>query len=222
MKPRIRSRVGLMTLAMAALWAQSSRPAAAQVPEENRKQVVEALGTPFIVFRDKVMDELKVSDEQREKLMQLAMEQVMETGPFLESLTETVPDREKKLEEHRKMTREKLAKNLKDVLKPDQQNRLRQLTLQQEGSFALGREDVRKELKITQEQMKQFMSISQELQKKVEAQVKQAQSGGNPNEIRPRIEQLRRDHGKKLEAVLTDAQRTQWKELLGPPFELGD
>jgi hypothetical protein len=222
MTSRIRSRAGLMALAMAALWAQSFQRAAAQVPEENRKQLVEALGPPFIVFRDKVLDELKVSDDQREKLMQLAMERIMETGPFLESLTDAGPEREKKLDEHRKAAREKLARDLKDVLQPAQQDRLRQLTLQQEGAFALGRDDVRKELKITQEQMKKFMAVVQDLQGKVQALVKEAQSGGNPEEIRPKIEQLRKDHARELEAVLTDAQKKQWKEMLGPPFELGD
>ena len=222
MKSRIRFRVGLMALAVATLWGQSFQRAAAQVPEENRKQLVEALGTPFIVFRDKVLDELKVSDDQREKLMQHLMEQIMETGPFLDSLAETGPEREKKLDEHRKNAREKLAKHLKEVLQPAQRDRLRQVTLQQEGGFALGQDDVRKELKITQEQMKKFMAIVQELQKNVEPLVKEAQSGGNPEEIRPKIEQLRKDHAKKLEAVLTDAQKKQWKEMLGPPFELGD
>jgi hypothetical protein len=220
---RIRLRVELLALAVAAGWGSFFPCAAvAQVPEENRKQLVEALGAPFIVFREKVLDELKVSDDQRDKLMQLAMEQIMQTGPFLESLTETGPEREKKLEEHRRITREKLAKNLKEVLQSEQLNRLRQVTLQQEGSFALGRDDVRKDLKITQEQLRQFMIISQDLQRQVEALVKQAQSGGKPEEIRPKIEQLRKDHGKKLEAVLTDAQKKQWKEQLGPPFELGD
>ena len=213
---------GLMALAVAALWGPSFQRAAAQVPEENRKQLVEALGPPFIVFRDKVMDELKVSDDQREKLMQLAMEQVMETGPFLESLAESGPEREKKLEEHRKKVREKLAGHLKDVLQPAQRDRLGQVTLQQEGPFALGRDDVRKELKITQEQMMKFMAIVQDLHKKVEPLIKDAQSGGNPEEIRPKIEQLRKDHARELEGVLTDAQRKQWKEMLGPPFELGD
>ena len=221
MKSRIRFRVGVMALAVVALWGQSFQRAAAQVPDEQRKQVVEALGAPFIVFREKVLDELKVSDEQKDKLMQHLMEQIMETGPFLDSLPETGQEREKKLNEHRKNAREKLAKHLKEVLQPEQLKRLRQVTLQQEGSFALGQDDVRKELKITQEQMKKFMAVVQELQKKVEALVKEAQSGGNPEEIRPKIEKLRKDHAKKLEAVLTDAQKKQWKELLGPPFELG-
>ena len=113
MPNRIRSRAGLMALAVAALWGPSVQRAAAQVPEENRKQVVEALGPPFIVFREKVLEELKVSDEQKEKLMQFLMEQIMETGPFLESLTETGPEREKKLGEHRKKALEKLARHLK-------------------------------------------------------------------------------------------------------------
>jgi hypothetical protein len=222
MKLRIRLHVGLMALAVAALAGPSLPRAAAQVPDENRKELVEALGPPFIVFREKVLDELKVSEEQKEKLMQHLMERIMETGPFLDSLKDAGPEREKKLNEHRTNAREKLAKQLKEVLQPEQLNRLRQVTLQQEGSFALGRDDVRKELKITQEQLKQFMAITQELQRQVEPLVKQAQSGGNPVEIRPKIEQLRKDHAKKLEAVLTDAQKKQWKELLGPPFELGD
>jgi len=208
--------------AVIAIWGPSSQSPAAQVPDENRKQLVEALGPPFILFREKVLDELKVSDEQKEKLMQYMMEQIMETGPFLDSLAETGPERDKKLEEHRKNAREKLAKHLKEVLQPGQRDRLRQVTLQQEGGFALGQDDVRKELKITQDQMKRFMAVVHELQKNVESLVKEAQAGGKPEEIRPKIEQLRKDHAKKLEAILTDAQKKQWKELLGPPFELGD
>jgi hypothetical protein len=221
-KSRIRFRVGLMALAVAGLWGTSSQRAAAQVPDENRKELVNALGTPFIVFREKVLDELKVSDDQREKLMQHLMERIMETGPFLDSLDGTGPEREKKLNEHRKSALEKLAKHLKEVLKPDQRNRLRQVTLQQEGGFVLGQDDVRKELKITPEQLKKFMAITHELQTSVEPLVKEAQSGGNPQEIRPKIERLRKDHAKKLEAILTDAQKKQWTEMLGPPFELGD
>src|SRR5262245_16562420 len=130
MKRCIRFRVGLMALAVSALVCQSFQSAAAQVPDENRKQVVEALGAPFVVFRDKVLDELKVSDDQREKLMQHVQEQIMETGPFLDALPESGPEREKKLNEHRKKALEKLAKHLKDVLEPGQLNRLRQVTLQ--------------------------------------------------------------------------------------------
>ncbi len=223
MPNRICYRVAVMALTVIALAGQSFQTAVAQViPDQNRKELTEALGAPFIVFREKVLDELKVSDDQREKLMQYAMEQVMETGPFLDSLKDAGQEREKKLNEHRKTALEKLAKHLKEVLQPGQLKRLRQVTLQQEGNFALGQEDVRKELEITQEQVKKFMDVVQELHKHVDPLIKEAQSGGNPEEIRPKVEQLRKEHAQKLEAVLTDAQKKQWKELLGPPFELGD
>jgi hypothetical protein len=219
---RIRFRVGVMALAVVALWGQSFQRAAAQVPEEQRKQVVEALGPQFIVYREKVLDELKVTDEQREKLMQNLMERIMETGPFLDSLKDAGPEREKKLEEHRKDARAKLAKQLKELLQPEQLKRWRQVTLQLEGPFALGQEDLRKDLKISQQQVMKFMAIVQDLHKKVEPLIKEAHSGGNPEEIRPKVEQIRKDHATQIEAVLTDDQKKQWKELLGPPFELGD
>ena len=116
MKSRIRFCVEVMAWTVVTLWAQAFQGAAAQAPEENRKQLMEALGTPFLVYRDKVLDELKVSDEQREKLLQQAMEQIMETGPFLNSLPETGQEPEQKLNEHRKNAQEKLAKYLKEVL----------------------------------------------------------------------------------------------------------
>ena len=192
------------------------------MPEENRKQLVEALGPPFIVFREKVLDELKVSDEQREKLMQLLMEQIMETGPFLDSLTESGPEREKKLNEHRKNAREKLAKT------PEGSAPARTTE-----SAAPGDASARGQLcprpGRRPERAEDHAGANEEIHghhagaaKESRALVKEAQSGGNPEEIRPKIEQLRKDHAKKLEAVLTDAQKKQWKELLGPPFELGD
>jgi hypothetical protein len=223
MKNWMRFHVQLIAVGLLGLSTQSFQEAAAQVPEENRREMAEALGPPFIVFRDKVLDELKVSDDQRDKLMQLAMKQIMETGPFLESLKDApAPEREEKLNDHRKVALEKLVKDEKDVLQPDQLKRLRQLTLQQEGGFALGHDEVRKELKITPEQMMKFSAIVQDLQKSVERLIKEAQSGGKPEELRPKVEQARRDHAKQLEAVLTEAQKKQWKEMLGPPFELED
>jgi hypothetical protein len=222
MKSKSRFRVSLTVLAVVALWVQQSPRAAAQVPDENRKQLVEALGTPFLVFRDKVLDEIKVSDEQKEKLFEHMMNQIMETGPFLDSLTETGEEREKKVNEHRKKAQEKLAKFLKEVLKPEQLKRLRGITLQQEGGLALGQEDVQAELKITPEQLKKFMAIMQELQKKIQPLIKEAQSGGKPEEIRPKILKIREEHGKKLEAVLTDEQTKKWKDMLGKSFDLGE
>ena len=109
----------------------------------------------------------------------------------------------------------------KGLLKEDQLKRLRQVLLQREGPFALGGE-TGKELGITDEQRKQFMSVGQELQKKVQPLVQEAQSGASPEEIRPKLMKLRKEQEAKIVALLTAAQKKQWQEMLGKPLELHD
>ena len=69
---------------------------------------------------------------------------------------------------------------------------------------------------------KKLMSIMQDLQKKALALQKEAQEGGNPQEIMPKMMKLRKEHESKIEALLTDAQKKQWKEMLGKQLDLGD
>jgi hypothetical protein len=47
--------------------------------------------------------------------------------------------------------------------------------------------DIRKEVKLTDGQRKQFMAVVQELPKKMEPLIKEAQSDGNSQEIGPKI-----------------------------------
>ena len=197
--------------------------AASDVPEEARRQLIEALGLPFMVFRDKVQDELKATDEQAQKLAKQLEETIQETMQFFQKLEGTKPEeREKELHAYRQKAHKKLAAFLKDVLKAEQLQRLRQLELQQEGPFALGRPDVMAELKLTDEQRKQFMGVVQQMQQKFEPLLREAQTKGNPDEIRPKAMQIRKEHAGRVDAILTEAQKKQWKEMLGKAFELGD
>ncbi len=213
--------------AAAAAEGEAPAPAAAsaaQVPDEARKQLVEALGGPFIVFRDKVQEELKLSEEQKQKLLEKFSDHVQETMKVFEKIKDLKPrEREKEIQEHRRKSDQKLSADLKDLLKPKQQDRLLQLQLQQSGAFALlGQHESFLKLKITDEQRKQFMNVVQEMQKKIEPLIKQAESGGNPEEIRPKVMKIRKAHEEKIEAILSDVQKKQWKEMLGKPFDFGD
>jgi hypothetical protein len=194
-----------------------------QVPEEARRQIVEAMGGPFVVFRGKVQEDLKLSQEQKEKLEGQLLERVQDAMQFFQTLEGKKPEEaEKELETYRPKAREKLAAFLKEMLKEDQLKRVRQLELQQEGAFALGRPDVGKELNITDDQRRQFMAVVQDLQKKVEPLIREARSGGKPEEIWPKVMQVRKEHEGKIEALLSDAQKKQWKEMLGKPLDLGE
>jgi hypothetical protein len=206
--------------------AQAARAAepAPEIPDEARKQLVEALGGPFIVFRDKVQDELKLADEQKKKVGEELPGHIHETMRFFEKLGDAKPDeRDKALQEHRRKSDEKLSAVLKDVLEPKQQHRLLQLQLQQAGAFALlGRNEAFAKLEITDEQRKQFMAVVQQMERKIQPLIKEAQSGGDAEQIRPRVMKIRKDHEAKIEALLSEAQKKTWKELLGKRFDPDD
>ncbi|HEV3122469.1 MAG TPA: hypothetical protein VGY53_11225, partial [Isosphaeraceae bacterium] len=203
--------------------AAQAPPEGLQVPDEARKQITEALGPPLLVFHPKVQIELKVKDDQKQKLDERLMEQIQEAMQFFQRLEGTKPEeRGKELEQFRRKVHDAMSGFLQKTLEPDQLKRFRQIMLQQEGAFVLLNDEISKELEIKDEQRRQLMSLVQELQRKVEPLVQEAQTKGNPQEIRPKVLQLREDYGRKLEAVLTETQKKQWKELLGKPLDLGE
>lgn len=190
------------------------------VPEEARRQITETLGPPFVVFRDKVQEELKLSDEQKKKLEKRFQDTVQDAMQFFQSLGDKKPEqREKELHAYVEKAQENQTAFLQGLLQDEQFKRLRQLMLQREGLLGLGHPEVMKELEITDKQRQQFMEVMQEMQKKTEPLMKEAQKGGNPQEIGPKI---RQEQEGKIEAILDDAQKKQWKELLGKPLDLGD
>jgi hypothetical protein len=60
------------------------------------------------------------------------------------------------------------------------------------------------------------------MQQKIEPLIKEAQTKGNPEEIRPKALKIRKEYAGKIEALLTEAQKKQWQDMLGKPFALGD
>lgn len=215
---------GIVGEPIAADEAGDAEAPAQYFPDEVRKHVVEALGGgPFLMYRDKVQEELKLSEDQKEKLLEQFPEYAQQTKNVFDKISDLQPhEREKELQSHRQKCHERLASLLKEILTPEQLKRLRQLELQQQGPHALGRPEIVQELKITQEQLVQFMGVFQDMYKQIEPLMKQAQSGGDPKGIRLKSMKIRDEHQGKMEAILTDAQKTQWKEMLGKPFDLGD
>jgi hypothetical protein len=195
-----------------------------QIPDEARKQLVEALGGPFLVFRDKVQAELKLSKDQQQKLLAQLPDYVRETMMVFEKLQDAKPpEREQALQEHRRRSDEKLSALLQEVLDAAQRHRLFQLQLQQAGAFALlGENEAFLKLKITEEQHKQIMEVVQQMHRKIELLVKENEPGGKPEEIMPKVRKLRNEHEGRIKAILTDTQRKEWTKLLGKPFNLGD
>jgi hypothetical protein len=203
--------------------ADAAEPAQ-DIPDESRKELVQVLGGAFIIFRDKVQEELKLSDEQKAKLQEKFPEHVQETMKVFDKVKDLKPqEREKVMQEHRRKSDQKLTAFLKDVLEDKQRERLFQLQLQQAGAFALlGQNEAFLPLKITEEQRKQFRGVVQDMEKKIQTLIKDAGEDAKPEDILPKVMKLRREHEARIQAILTDAQRSQWKKLLGKPFDLGE
>ena len=202
--------------------ALAGRPVA-PVPDESRRQLVEAFGPTFLIFRDRVQAELNVSAEQKEKLQDRLAATIQEASAFFQKRDGDNPDeRQKALHEYRQIAQKKLAAFLKETLRPEQLKRLRQLELQHDGAFALGHPDIGAELNITDEQRKQFVALVQEMEGKMQGLMKEAQLAGNPQEIRPKALKMRHEYGRRVEAILSDGQKQRWHEILGKPFDLAD
>jgi hypothetical protein len=202
----------LLTIPLAIISLLMFTHAAQDITEEVRDKLAHNLGSSFLLFRTKVLGELKVTQEQKEKLDQHLRELLPDA---MQALQKSKGEREK----YNQKTHEDRATVLKGILDEGQRTRLHQLELQKDLLF--GPTWNMKELQITDAQQKQFVAPTQETQKKTMALMAEIKKGANPNEIRPKAFQLRLDLEVQLEALLTDAQKKQWKEMLGQPVDPG-
>jgi len=186
-------------------------PPAQNITEEVRDKLAHNLGSSFLLFRTKVQGELKVTKEQKEKLDQHLRTLLPEA---MRALQESNSERGK----YNQKTHEEMVAVLKEILNEGQRTRLHQLELQKDLLF--GPAWNMKELQITDEQQKQFITPIQETQQKSQALMAEIHKGANPDSIRPKALQLRLDLEVKLETLLTDTQKKQWKEMLGQPVDL--
>lgn len=192
-------------------------------PDEARRQIIETFGPPFLVFRNKVQEELKLTAEQKKNLDLRLQATVQDAMQYFQNLQGARPEElQKEHHAYVRKSQEKLTVFLESALKEEQLKRLRQVMLQREGLFALGNAVVMKELEVTDKQRQQFVEVVQQMQKKIEPLMKAAQNGGNPEEIRPKVLKRREEHVRRIEAILSDVQKKRWNEMLGTPFDLTD
>ncbi len=200
--------------------ASRAQAAAQEISEEALKKLRHDIGGSFLVSRDKVQDELKLTDEQKEKLEQHLRELLPDVVRFFENIHDLKPEeRKKELQAYRPKARQKLAALLKETLSEDQRKRLRQLDLQREG---LRNGEIWKDLQVTDKQRKQFMPMMQQAQKESQMLMEELHQSGKLKEIQPKVIKVRDDLEAKLEALLTDAQKKQWREMIGKPMNMAD
>lgn len=182
-----------------------------------------------------VQKELKLDDDQvkavKEKVPgmgfgrgfgkgkgEITPEQQERMAKFMEKLGQLKDTPEDKLEEKmREVFKEELegpTKEVEKILKPEQMTRLKQIARQQGGPSAYLSPDNAKDLKITDEQKTKLKKIAADLQEETMALFQ----GGFSPETREKMQMLNKEATEKAAGVLTDEQKSKWKELTGEPF----
>ncbi len=149
-----------------------------------------------------------MTDDQAAKVKEFADKQREGFGGLRNLSAE---ERQKKMEERTAAE----AKAMGEILKPEQLKRLKQISLQQQGTRALSRDEVADAIKLSAEQKDKIKAIGEDTRK----QMADLRGGGNREEARKKGEELRKAADEKINAVLTDEQKTKLKELVGEAFK---
>jgi hypothetical protein len=168
-------------------------------------------GGGILATNASVQKELKLTDEQVEKVKTAAKD-------LLTSLKDSFPGKDATAEqraEFAKKSSEVRNKVLAGILKPAQMKRLRQIELQQSGPTDA---DSQKELGLSDEQKTKIKEIADKSREERRDLGKGFKD--NPKETQEKMAKLTKDTTEKELAVLTDAQKKQWKEMTGEPFEV--
>ncbi len=157
-----------------------------------------------------VQKELKLTDEQKEKVTKFGEEQ---REKMREAFQDAQGDREKMQDLMRKSA-EAGEKFVKDTLKPEQQKRLHQIQLQAGGVQTFNDEKVQKELNLTDAQKEKLKTLSDDLNKDRQ----ELFQGGGGAETMQKMQALNKEYLTKAQDVLNAEQKTKWKEMTGEPF----
>jgi Spy/CpxP family protein refolding chaperone len=178
----------------------------------------------MILARKDVKADLGVTDEQtrqiedaqkasQEKMMSVFQELRAAGGP---------PDREAMQAAFQKLQKESDAEIAK-ILKPEQQTRLKEITIQLAGNQAITREDVQKALEITADQKAKIKALQDKSREANQSVMEKMRNG----EIqRDEIQAIMTKNGKvmndELGKLLTEAQKKKLTEMGGKKFEQKD
>jgi len=174
-------------------------------------------GGGYMLLRNKgVQQELKLNDEQTEKVTKLAEEIGTKTREKSEGLSKD--ERREKMPEIMRAANEEARKAAKEILKPEQLARFEQIELQQRGLTAFADPKVQDKLSLTADQKTKIREIGTSNR---EQMTEIFQNAGNDRAAAmEKMTALRKESLEKALGVLTDDQKKSWKDLTGEPFEV--
>jgi hypothetical protein len=178
-------------------------------------------GAGNLLANKSVQEELKVNDDQKQKLDPVAQklrEKMQEKMQELGVTPDNFRDKQADIQKVGAEIRREAHKAVADILSKEQLARYKQIELQQLGARAFGEAEVATTLKLSDEQKKAVKELLEEHQKAM-FQVFQ-DNQGDFAKMREGIVRLNKETGGKITGKLTEEQKKAWAELAGKPFEI--
>jgi hypothetical protein len=172
-------------------------------------------GAMGLVARQDVQRDLKMTDQQV-KAVQAVMDDVRAR---MEAMRDSGEDRESMMLAVRDAAQQAEAK-IKEILDDAQERRLREIGIQLAGLQAVFQPDVQRELGLTADQIGKINVVREEEQAAMQEMMELVRNQSlSRDEMAQRRRELRQESGKKLEAILTPANREALKRLGGAEFK---
>lgn len=165
-------------------------------------------GEALLLTQASVQKELKLNDDQTKRVTEL-VEKQREGFQGLRDLSRE--ERREKMEAQRKASQTAVA----EILNAEQQSRLKQISLQQRGAWAIEDPEVASVLGLSAEQKDKIAEIRED----VFDELRDLREQGGGEGAREKFAELRKSGGERVEAVLSTDQQKKWKELQGPEFK---
>jgi hypothetical protein len=177
-----------------------------------------AMATVSRLNNKAIKEELKITKEQ-EKGIEAAWKPFWEQyGKELDARRKlTGPDKEAKEREMDMKQADAFFQSLTKTLKPEQIQRLKQITYQWLGTRLLYHPEIREQLKISEKEADQVNEAYEKMLKAIEAEAKAAKL--SPEAIQKKYAHLAFGVPEKVQGPLSEEQRKKLKELLGEPYK---
>jgi hypothetical protein len=174
-----------------------------------------AAGVGTMVDNERVQRELRLTDDQTTKCKAIYAKIQAKHQETLERLR--AQKQAQQIQELTKAVNQETLKAFAGVLQPPQLKRLQQIDLQQRGALAFLEPDIIKVLHLTEDQQDLVKTISADAAKEMKDSFSNPQA--KLDEVGKKIGELRKETMERVTALLSEAQRKTWQEMVGPPFE---
>jgi hypothetical protein len=209
---------GLAMLTASAAYAQRA-PGLPGFGQPGGPAQMQGPTTVMLLRNDKVLEELKVTEEQKAE-MKKAAELVHDK--YRDDFDKARVDVDlRRVHDLRKARHQDMETALTGALQPGQVTRLKQIELHAAGIAAFSREDVLAALKLSDQQRKDVKATMQDFQEDVQDLVKDAHGdlekmGG----VYKKARALGAENVERIVASLDDGQKKAWQELTGERFDV--